>query len=52
MARVVSDAQSNLVTKADLGLELAPVRADISLMKWMLGAVLALAIANFAKQYF
>ncbi|MCF8167564.1 MAG: CCDC90 family protein [Rhodoferax sp.] len=52
VVRVLSDAQSNLVTKADLGLELTPVRADISLMKWMLGAVLALAIANFAKQYF
>lgn len=45
-------ADSELLTKKDLQIELAPVRADINLMKWMLGAVLAVAIANFAKQFF
>lgn len=43
---------SELLTKKDLQIELAPIRADINLMKWMLGALLALAIANFAKQFF
>lgn len=45
-------ADSELLTKRDLQVELAPVRADINLMKWMLGALLAVALANFAKQFF
>lgn len=45
-------ADSELVTKRDLQIELAPIRADMNLVKWMLGAVLATAIANFAKQFF
>jgi hypothetical protein len=44
-------ADSELVTKRDLQIELAPIKADINLVKWMLGAVLAIAIANFAKQF-
>lgn len=43
--------ESELVTKQDLQIELAPIKADINLMKWMLGAILGLAIANFAKQF-
>jgi len=43
--------ESELVTKRDLQIELAPIKADINLMKWMLGAILGLAIANFAKQF-
>jgi hypothetical protein len=44
--------ESELVTKQDLQIELAPIKADINLMKWMLGAILGLALANFAKQFF
>jgi hypothetical protein len=44
--------ESELVTKQDMQIELTPIKADINLMKWMLGAVLGLAIANFAKQFF
>ena len=44
--------ESELVTKKDLQIALAPINADLNLVKWMLGAVLALAIANFAKQIF
>ena len=49
--RAVID-ESDLVTKKDLQIELAPIRADLNLLKWMIGALLALAIANFAKQFF
>ena len=42
---------NNLPTKKDLQIELAPIKSDINLMKWMLGAILGLAIANFAKQF-
>ena len=35
-----------LVTKKDLQIELAPIKADLNLLKWMMGALIALAIAN------
>lgn len=44
--------ESELVTRRDLQIELAPVKSDINLMKWMLGVILGLTIANFAKQFF
>ncbi|MDP2901709.1 MAG: hypothetical protein Q8N96_01175 [Methylovulum sp.] len=44
--------ESELVTQRDLQIGLAPIKADINLMKWMLGAILGLAIANFAKQFY
>ena len=44
--------ESELVTNKDLQLQLAPVAADLNLLKWMVGVLLALAIANFAKQFF
>jgi hypothetical protein len=50
--RVVADAQDNLVTRDQLQIELAPIRASLDKLVWMVGAVMGLAIANFAKQYF
>lgn len=44
--------ESELVTKKDLQIELAPIKADLSLLKWMMGALIAIAVANFAKQFF
>jgi len=43
--------ESELVTKTDLQIELAPVKADLNLLKWMMGALIALVIANFSKQF-
>lgn len=45
--------ESELVTKKDLQLqiELAPIKAGLLLLKWMVGALLGLAIANFARQF-
>jgi len=51
-----SDAMdSTLATKADV----LAVKADVALLdakidklQWMIGIVIALAVANFAKQYF
>ena len=43
--------ESELVTKRDLQIELAPVKADLNILKWMIGALIALAIANFSKQF-
>lgn len=44
--------ETELVTRKDLQIELAPVKADLNLLKWMMGALIALAIANFSKQFF
>ena len=44
--------ESELVTKKDFALELAPIKADLNLLKWMIGALIAMTIANFAKQFF
>ena len=43
--------ESELVTKKDLQIELAPIKADLNLLKWMMGALIAIAIANFSKQF-
>ena len=54
MAEALRDAQgeAELVTKQDIQLELAPIKADVQLIKWMLAALIAIAVANFAKQFF
>ncbi len=44
--------ESELVTKKDLQIELAPIKADLNFLKWMMGALIAIAIANFSKQFF
>jgi hypothetical protein len=44
--------ETELVTKKDLQISLAPISADLNLLKWMMGVLIALAIANFAKQFF
>lgn len=53
---------TTLATKADISgvkLEMASVRADmagvrgeLSTIKWMMGVLIAIAVANFAKQFF
>jgi hypothetical protein len=39
------------VTKADLKEELAPLKTDIMVQKWMIGFVLAFQAAIFAKMF-
>ena len=43
--------ESELVTKKYLQIELAPIKADLNLLKWMMGALIAIALANFSKQF-
>lgn len=54
LAEALADAQheAELVTKKDLQIELAPVRADINLIKWMLGVLLAGVAALVLKSFF
>lgn len=50
---------SELATRRDLRefeLRLDPrfkaIKGDMSLLKWMMGALIAIAVANFSKQFF
>ena len=61
MAEAFKDAsgEAEIATRKDVALavaeiktEIANVRGEMILVRWMLGAVLAIAIANFAKQFF
>lgn len=52
VVRVLSDAQSQLVTREHFDSKFALMEAKMDKVGWMLAAVMALAAANFAKQYF
>ncbi len=56
VVRVVSEAQSHLVTRDhfDSKLELLETKFDAKFDKlsWMMGILIAIAAANFAKQFF
>jgi hypothetical protein len=52
VVRVMADAQSNLVARDHFDLHMKLIDAKFDKITWMLGVVLGLAIANFAKQYF
>jgi len=41
VVRVIVEAQDELVTRKDLEIALAPLKADVQLLKWMMGFVLA-----------
>ena len=47
--------QGQLATKTDISevkASVAEVRAELVLIRWILGTVLVVALANFAKQFF
>jgi len=65
LAEVLTEAlraaidDSGLVTRRDLRefeLRLDPrfesIKGDMSLVKWMMGALIAISVANFSKQFF
>lgn len=41
-----------IALRGDVKSELSVVRGEIANMKWMMGVLIAVALANFAKQYF
>ena len=51
VVRVIADAQDELVTKKDLEIALAPFKADVQLLKWMMGIVLAGVVGIFVKLF-
>lgn len=56
VVRIMADAQSTLVTREhfDAKMETLETRLDakIDKLSWMMGILIALAVANFAKQFF
>lgn len=44
--------ESELATGKDLQIALAPIHSDLTLLKWMVVVLVAISIANFAKQFF
>jgi hypothetical protein len=56
VVRVVADAQEALVTREYFDTKMdkleARVDARIDKLSWMMGILIALAVANFAKQFF
>lgn len=57
-AKAISEAfrdasgEADLVSKKDLQIELAPIRADINLIKWMLGILLGGVLTLILKAFF
>ena len=52
VVRTIVKSHAELSTKADLQIELAPIKADLLVLKWMMGVLISIAVANFAKQFF
>ncbi|MCF8167297.1 MAG: hypothetical protein K9K38_08065 [Rhodoferax sp.] len=56
-ASAIAEAQKEALSEA-LGtsratkIDSAEVKAELAVLKWMLGVVIAIAVANFAKQFF
>ena len=47
--------ETQLVTKSDISelkTELVALKGEVGSIKWMMGVLIASAIANFAKQFF
>ncbi len=47
-----ASVDQELVTKIDLQLELAPVKSDLHMMKWMMGLILGGVVALALKSLF
>ena len=45
-------SEADLATKKDLEIELAPIRADLTRMKWMLGVLLGGVMALILRAFF
>ena len=52
VVRAIGEAQSTLVTKADWEQALASLRTDLTVLKWMMGMLLAGMISLVLKGFF
>jgi hypothetical protein len=51
VVRAIAEAQDELVTRSALQIELAPMRAELMLLKWMMGFNLAFTMAVLWKVF-
>ena len=47
-----ASVDQELVTKIDLQLELAPIKSELHMMKWMMGLILGGIVALVLKSFF
>jgi hypothetical protein len=52
VVRVLADSHENIVTREHFDSKIEVLRAENAHTRWMLGIVIAIAVANFAKQFF
>jgi hypothetical protein len=48
----MSTVDQELVTRTDLQIELAPIKAELQVMKWMSGIILGGIVALILKAFF
>jgi hypothetical protein len=56
-ASAIAEAQKDALSEAldttlATKMDIADVKTELAVIRWMLGIVIALAVANFAKQFF
>jgi hypothetical protein len=52
VVRTIAEAQTELITKTDLEIALAPIHTDFAVLKWMIGVLLAGVISLVLKAFF
>ena len=52
VVRAIAKAQDALVTQSYLDSTLAPIRADLAVLKWMMGVLLAGVLSLVMKTFF
>ena len=52
VVRVLADAQDRRVTREHFDTKIELLRMENAHTRWMIGALIALAVTNFAKQFF
>ncbi|MEA3643347.1 MAG: hypothetical protein VBE63_25925 [Lamprobacter sp.] len=52
IVRIISESQEELLTKQDLQLELAPLKSDLAVLKWMTGLMLAGVLSLILTSFF
>jgi len=52
VVRTIAEAQTQLITKTDLDIALAPLPSDLAILKWMLGILLAGVLSLVLKTFF
>ena len=52
VVRVIAEAQNRLVTKDDLEIALSPLKTDLTVLKWMMGILIAGVLSIVLKTFF